>query len=555
MKPLFHIRETECLGEDHRVYQGKLEEVNGDFGRYWVGDFSDFQAPGEYVIDVYPDTAKDFKSSQIFTIDDEVYGQVVEKGLQCFSLQRCGPSTTGYHSPCHLDDGISANNGKFLDVVGGWHDASDLLKWSDATITGLLGLLAMAENSQQPAMMARIFEEAKWGNLYFLKLQDPQGYFYKYGIGGDPVEQGNNWTDNVRGTADDRKVVTNVGPSYLQHLFITAEAHMASLYRDWDAAYAKTCLDAAIRCFNWLKSQGKHRASDTSSPQASGQTPPGYTAPPENTYLQSGTGACAGIMLYRATGDRECSDYAVERAGLFLELQHTQSPDSELKGYFYEDEARRRGAPHIYNETFGIIGYCRFIEQMKKQKKDTSRWEKALALYCDEYLSVMAKLNAFGIVPYQVKLDAAVLPGARSYGGVSYRYFMCRLNGKWWVGSNANLGGTGITLCKAAGIFGDNKYRALAQPMLDWILGVNPFDVSLVNGIGYKNPPEYVYTGFKPRTPRIPGSEMCGVAGDDQDRPDLQCGSYHTSEIWTPMTIQAMWLISELTRGVRHEIK
>jgi hypothetical protein len=30
LKPLFHIRETECFGEDHRVYQGKLEEVNAD---------------------------------------------------------------------------------------------------------------------------------------------------------------------------------------------------------------------------------------------------------------------------------------------------------------------------------------------------------------------------------------------------------------------------------------------------------------------------------------------------------------------------------------------
>lgn len=88
----------------------------------------------------------------------------------------------------------------------------------------------------------------------------------------------------------------------------------------------------------------------------------------------------------------------------------------------------------------------------------------------------------------------------------------------------------------------------MAQRMLDWILGVNPFDVSLMNGIRYKNPPEYVYTGFKPRSPRIPGSEVCGIARDDQDRPDLQCGSYHTAEIWTPMTIQTMWLVSEIAQ-------
>jgi hypothetical protein len=62
-----------------------------------------------------------------------------------------------------------------------------------------------------------------------------------------------------------------------------------------------------------------------------------------------------------------------------------------------------------------------------------------------------------------------------------------------------------------------------------------------VVGIECKYAPEYVYTGVKPRTPRITGSEVCGIAGDDQDRPDLLSGSCHTSEIWTPMTIQTMW--------------
>ena len=106
-----------------------------------MGDFSDFRVPGEYVVDVYPVVLKDWCSCAVFTIDNDVYAEILEKGLGCFALQRRGPSTTGYHSPCHLDDGIRADNGKRLDVVGGWHDASDLLKWVDATITGLVGLL------------------------------------------------------------------------------------------------------------------------------------------------------------------------------------------------------------------------------------------------------------------------------------------------------------------------------------------------------------------------------------------------------------------------------
>ncbi len=54
--------------------------------------------------------------------------------VKYFSLQRCGSSTTGYLSPCHLDDGIRMDNGRRQDVTGGWHDASDLRKWVGATI-------------------------------------------------------------------------------------------------------------------------------------------------------------------------------------------------------------------------------------------------------------------------------------------------------------------------------------------------------------------------------------------------------------------------------------
>jgi Glycosyl hydrolase family 9 len=85
--------------------------------------------------------------------------------------------TTGYHAPCHLDDSVRVENGEFLDLVGGWHDARDLLKWSDATLSGMIGLLHVVERSQNAQLKARIFEEVKWGNLYFLKLQNPEGYY------------------------------------------------------------------------------------------------------------------------------------------------------------------------------------------------------------------------------------------------------------------------------------------------------------------------------------------------------------------------------------------
>lgn len=519
---VFTLRDLGASSVRNQVFNGALIEVEGDFGRYYVGDFSAFTAPGQYVIAVGSGLPTEY-FSHVFAISDTVYTDALEKGLGCFALQRCGPSTTGYNAPCHLDDGVRADTGAFLDVVGGWHDASDLLKWSGATIQGLVGLLHIAATTGDLRLKARLFEEARWGNLYFLKLQDAAGYLYSHGIGGDPPEQGNHWTDNVRGTADDRRIVTNPGGPCLQHLFIMAQADLVRVYREWDAQYAAACLQAAHRAFDWVSRE------------------------PALSYVDFGTGAGAGISLFEATGDRQYLDYAARLADHFVALQERPTEGDGLAGYFHQDETHVAGVKHVHIEPFGMIGFCRFLEGARGHM-DVIRWNEALRLYCDACLQRMAARNAFGITPCQVKIEEADRSGARTYAGSSYRYFITRRKDGWWVGNNAHLAGTGMLLCMAARILGEPEYAALAQRHLDWILGANPFAVSFMHGVGYANPPEYIYTGFQPRTPKIPGAIMCGIAGDAEDRPDLQAGSYHTCEIWTPMLIQTLCLMHERMR-------
>ncbi|MGA2202496.1 MAG: glycoside hydrolase family 9 protein [Terriglobales bacterium] len=537
IKPDFYLRDLSVVG-DHRIFHGELEEFQGDFGRYYVGDFSEHTQPGKYALDIYRDAlpSDDFLSSDVFSIDDD-YGELIKKGIDCFAVQRCGPSTTGYHAPCHLDDGVRLDNGQFLDLVGGWHDACDLLKWSDATLTGMIGLLHIAEKSQDDQLKARIFEEVKWGNLYFLKLQDPEGYYYSYGIGGDAPEEGNHWTDNVRGTSDDRKAATRPGEPHLQHMFIAAQSQLAMLYEGWDAPYAKRSLDAAVRCFNWVRKRESR------------------------TYLDLGTGASAGLRLYQLTGDHGYLDYALTMAERFAGLQEMGAGADTLKGYFYGDGSRSKSAMHVGIETLAIIGFCELVDALRS-KMDVGRWGRTLALYCDDYLLSMAALNAFGIVPCRVKLEAP--QGARSYRGTTYRYFMSIRNPStqgnsipgvgevMYGGNNSNLAGTGIVLCYAGRVLGSEKYRRLAQRMLDWILGLNPFDVCMMNGIGYKHPPLYIAPEFIPRLPTIPGSVMNGIVGDEEDRPDLQPGTWHSCEIWTPHLAQTIWLANELSCDNQH---
>lgn len=175
------------------VFTGMLLPQSGDFGNYLCGDFSTVSEEGSYYIKA--DTLRSYP----FSISKTVYQLTMNSILNYFSLQRCGASTTGYLSPCHLDDGVRLDNGKHKDVTGGWHDASDLRKWVSATIYGMIGLTKTFELSGKN-IRGKILEELKWGNQYFLKMQEPQG-FVMYFIGGDLKRNldNNRWTDNIIG--------------------------------------------------------------------------------------------------------------------------------------------------------------------------------------------------------------------------------------------------------------------------------------------------------------------------------------------------------------------
>ena len=189
--------------------------------------------------------------------------------VKYFSLQRCGGSTTGYLSPCHIDDGIRMDNGKHQDVSGGWHDASDLRKWVSATIYGMIGLgktLELRPDQNRDA----VIDELRWGNQYFLKMQEPAGYVMNF-VGGDVKKHSdsNRWTDNeigaegrelgfvrpnagestaemlIFGSNDDRVIRTDPVELKGQYHFVVAEAIFSRIMKSEDSEYAERCLTAA----------------------------------------------------------------------------------------------------------------------------------------------------------------------------------------------------------------------------------------------------------------------------------------------------------------------
>jgi hypothetical protein len=501
-------------------YQGRLIPHSGDFGDFVVGRFDAFREKGVFYI------RSGDKESYPFRIAGDVYRDPMRTILRYFQIQRCGPSESGYASPCHKDDGYRIEDNKktehHQDVTGGWHDASDLRKWVTATIYGMIGLASVYESVNMEDCKEELLDELRWGNRYFLAMQEPDGYIMNH-CAGDAFEHGdqNRWTDNIPGNQDDRLIRTEPCNLTAQYGFIYAEALLSRLVQSSDPEYARRCLEAAERCLEWCIRTDK-----------TAQT------------LDWGAASAAALQLYKSTGDVKCKNLSVEYAGYVLSAQENDDTKG-VKGYFFTQNGRDTPDKQIFHGCWYLLALCDLVESFPGHEH-VDDWKRAIQGYCDGYLSVLTGKNVFGIVPYGL-FRGEDPGGSRRIGPYFYRYFMKPVQG-WWVGINANLASHGVGLVKAARVLDAPRYRHLAQRQLDWIVGCNPHNASMVTDLGYNQPRAFInWNEFRPHTPLIPGAVMNGMGGTMDDMPTLLEGGWETTEYWTPMIAYTLWLLGELS--------
>lgn len=503
------------------AFRGTMRPVNGDLGQYLIGDFSQLQQLGTFAI------SSGGAMSGDFAIAADIYRAALSKCVSYFARQRCGDSKTGYHAPCHVDDGRRLDNGQLQDVSGGWHDACDLRKWVNATLYGMTGLYRVLDVMGPNWQRERILDELRWGNQYFRKMQEPAGYVMDY-CGGD---DSNHWTDNRRGTQDDRPIHVDPCEFPSQFHFLAAQAAMVRHLRQDDPTYSRCCKDAALKCLQWCL----------------------HKEPPRLT-LSLSMAILAAIEMHRALGGEEYRTLAATYVSRLVELQATGAENalSAASGFFRAEPNNPEPYRAIMHGNLPLLALCHAIEHLPDHP-DAPGWRERLGLH-GEYLQAMSERSAFGIIPFGLYLDHEA-GGSRHIGSYSYRWFMKPRDehaaaGTWYVGSNAHVGANGIGLCKAARILKLPRLFALAQRQLDWILGANPFDASTMTGVGRNQPRLFLADEFVPPTPLIPGGVMNGVAGSASDEPVLNPGSYNTCEYWTPMIAYTMWLMAELQAGL-----
>ena len=487
-----------------------------------VGDFSDIERPAMYQVSVADEV------SVPFFIRPDVWRRTLPKAAGYYRYQRCGVEVPGVHPACHLDDARRRDDGKHVDVTGGWHDAGDLRKWISTTLLNAIGLLRLARNlgphwDLAGSGLAPILEEVRWGNGYFLKMQDSDGLVWADtagGVNGDNSD--NHWTDNRIGTPDDRYLNTSKAGRN-QALFVATEVMVAEAFQSTDAAYARRCLEAARRCWDAAKRVGN--TGDLS------------------------WWTLAALEMLRATRNDAYAAEAARLGDLLLALQTTDfaASQKEIRGYWRTSEQNT----NPYNDAvYSAMPPLALLELARTLPKDPSavRWRDAVRLHLDEYVLPMAAHSAYEVVPFGVFVGSPTKETYRPLAGdLTYRYFMPVRRQSWWLGMTSHLECYALLLAEAAQQFGRKQYRDLAYRQLEWVMGANPFGACLMTGEGMRNPyPHSRYVGL------IPGGIMNGIAGNMADAPilDTEYGfDWRTCEYWSPHNAFYLWTVSALERG------
>lgn len=496
-----------------------LRPAPGDVPNCLTGDFSDLEREGFYQI-----VAGNERCAPFF-IRPDAWRRTLPKAVAYHHAQRCGVAVPNVHPACHLDDARRRDTGEHIDVTGGWHDAGDLRKWMDATMMAGFGLLRVARHLGDKwdlagSGVAPLLDEMKWGNRYFLKMQDKDGRVWADtagGVNGDNSD--NHWTDNRIGTEDDRYINPSK-PAMAQAMFVALQAMVAQAFSDSDKVYAQSCLAAGVRC--WDATERPSSARDLS------------------------WRLLAAIELHRATRDAK---YAAEAARLGQALGALQASDyiagqKEIRGFWITGGAR--AVPYV-DAVYSAMPPIAMLELALAlpSHAEAPKWRDSVRRYLDEYVTPMSARSAYSVMPLGVFIGSPTEEVYRPIDGeLTYRYFLPTRQRSWWLGVTSHLESHAVLLFTASKAFSKPEYRDLGLRHMEWVMGNNPFGACLMTGEGARN--SYPYSRF---VGPIIGGIVNGVAGNAQDVPILEMeygNDWRTGEYWTPHNAFYEWAISQL---------
>lgn len=441
------------------AFTGQVRQVAGRWGQFSQHaelDFSGLQKPGKYLLRIGEATSPPFE------IDAQIYRELPDQLLEFMREQRCGYNPW-LDAVCHPFDGRTAYGpapaGTYLDARGGWHDAGDLLKYlltsSNATAQMLLAYELRSRRQTvfqdhfnslgQPGAngVADVLDEARWGLDWMLRLHPRPNELY-HQVADDRDHKGwrlpqNETVDYGWGAGSYRVVYFADGKPQGLRAYQSESNGIANLAGRYAAAmalgYQIWKSDSAQRAYALRLLRAGREVYALGKAKEGVQQGNSYSAPyryEETTWADDMEWGAA--ELFRATGEKNYLVDAVRYAWL--------AGDESWMG---KDQTK-----HYQYYPFMNLGHFRLFDLVDAHTR------RQLAAYYENGLerSVRAALKN----PYQI--------------GVPFI----------WCSNNLL-----VALSTQAAVYermtGKRTYHEFAAKQSDWLLGRNPWGVSMFTGI------------------------------------------------------------------------
>ena len=447
--------------------RGAARPLAGGWGRFPHHaelDFSALRAPGTYFVEFGG------ARSPRFRVGPEVYAALPDQLLEFMRQQRCGYNPW-VDAVCHSFDGRTAYGPQpaatYLDARGGWHDAGDQLKYllttSNATAQMLLAYLLAGESGRGraarhtphlrdrfndlgqpgPNGLPDLLDEARWGLDWMLRLHPAPAHLY-HQVADDRDHKGfrlpqQETVDYGWGPGGHRVVYFADGRPQGLRQYQSKSDGVANLAGRYAAAMALGYLvwkdDPRERPYAARLLRAGREVYELGRAQEGVQQGNSYGAPyryEETTWADDMEWGAA--ELFRATGERR---YLAD-ARRYARLAGAES------------WMGREQAGHYQFYPFMNVGHFRLHGLVERA------FARTLAGY------------------YREGLERTLGAGAGNPFGVGVPFIWCSNNLVVALATQAVL---------YERMTGDARYRAFAARQRDWLLGRNPWGVSMFTEI------------------------------------------------------------------------
>ena len=471
------------------VFTGKKLKDYGPYGPFRSSyrlDFSAFHAEGGYYL-VAGKTA-----SPIFRISAHAYDGTADFLLRYMRQQRCGFNPF-LNDSCHTLDGYiiyqPGKDSSFIDVVGGWHDATDYLQYVATTANAVLQMLfAWQQNpsafgdafdaSGRPGKnnIPDILDEAGWGMRWLLKMNPDSGEMYNQ-VADDRDHIGFRLPTNDKanyGMGPERPVYYCNGKPQGIFNYKNRTTGIASTAGKFASAFA---LGALV----WEKSDtALSRLLSAKARQAFwfGVKNPGacQTAPCVSPYFYEEDNwtddlELAAAMLFQLTGENKYLDVAATYG--------RQEPSTPWMG---ADTARHYQWYPFYN----LGHYYIAIGRWNKLHIENSRFQSNKGFATTTFLRPTTNNQKPTAKSYLTNLQGEFLSYWKQ--GIDKVYQRGKsnpfLDGIPFIWCSNNLTVAMLSQCMLyRKQSGDSTYAEMEAALRDWLFGCNPWGTSMIVGL------------------------------------------------------------------------